>query len=186
MKRKMMILLAALVTVSVLTACGEKDPVPTGDNSDTTKPSAAQPNATGTVPGNTDTPEYYFMAGTVKLVPGEKFDAAALPAPNTTFEVPSCAFEGTDKVYNYETYEVTAFNDGKNELIYSVYLIEPTVKTPEGLAVGDDAAEIKKLYGDPKQVNGNEWVYTNGKVDIFIIVNNETVMSIEYRMVNAL
>ena len=186
MKRIMLILLAVLLAASMLTACGQKDPIPTGDNLGTTKPSVTQPDATGTSPDNTDATEYYFMAGTVKLVPGEKFDASVLPAPTTTFEVPSCAFEGTDKVYNYETFEVTAFNDGSNELIYSVYLIEPTVKTPEGLAVGDDAAQIEKLYGEPMQVNANEWVYTNGKVDIYIIVNNETVMSIEYRMVNAL
>lgn len=183
MKRTIMILLAVLLAVNTLTACGQKDPMPTQDNSDATKPSDIQPNPTQNC---TNAAEYYFMAGAVKLVPGEKFDAAALPEPNTTFEVPSCAFEGTDKVYNYETFEVTAFNDGKNELIYSVYLIEPTVKTPEGLAIGDDAAEIQKLYGEPKQINGNEWVYTNGKVDICIIVNNETVISIEYRMVNAL
>ena len=186
MKRIIMIFLAVLLVVSALTACAQKEPTPTEDNSGATKPSGTQPGVTQTIPGNMETVEYYFMAGTIKLVPGEKFDAAALPEPNATFEVPSCAFEGTDKVYNYETFEVTAFNDGTNDLIYSVYLIEPTVTTPEGLAVGDDAAQIKSLYGEPKQVNGNEWVYTNGKVDIFIIVNNETVISIEYRMVNAL
>ncbi len=186
MKRKIIILIAVLLVVGALTACSQKEPTPTVDNPGPTKPTATQPDPTQTVPNSPDAAEYYFMADTVKLIPGEKFDAAALPEPSATFEIPSCAFEGTDKVYNYETFEVTAFNDGTNEVIYSVYLLEPTVKTPEGLAVGDDAAEIKKLYGDPKQVNGNEWVYTNGKVDIYMIVNNETVISIEYRMVNAL
>lgn len=180
--KRLMILGVLVILVCALAACGTNNPEPTNPTGgESTKPSASQPDATGATTGNTDAAAYFFMAGSVKLVPCAPFDATVLPEPSSTFEVPSCAFEGTDKVYNYETFEITAFHDGEKEVIYSIYLIEPTVATPEGLAVGDDAAAVKKLYGEPQQINGNEWKYTSGDTEFLVMVNNETVLSIEYR-----
>lgn len=185
--KRLIVLLLVVVLVCTLAACGNNNPAPTkptgGEN---TKPSASQPDANENTSGNSDATAYFFMAGAVKLVPCAPFDASALPEPSSTFEVPSCAFEGTDKVYNYETYEITAFHDGEKEVIYSIYLIEPSVTTPEGLAVGDDAADVKKLYGEPQQINGNEWKYTSGDTEFLVMVNKETVISIEYRGIIAL
>ena len=102
--KRLMILGVLVILVCALAACGTNNPEPTNPTGgESTKPSASQPDATGATTGNTDATAYFFMAGSVKLVPCAPFDATVLPEPSSTFEVPSCAFEGTDKVYNYET-----------------------------------------------------------------------------------
>ena len=52
---------------------------------------------------------FSFQANGVELLPGAVFDASVLPEVSSIYQVPSCAIVGTDNVYNYETFELTAF-----------------------------------------------------------------------------
>ena len=95
--------------------------------------------------------------------------------------MPSCAIEGTDNLYDYGTVEVTAFNDGDGEIIYSVYIKDANTPTDEGLYIGDTLEQVSAIYGTDRTENGNELVYTAGKTLLVIIVENDTVTSIEFR-----
>lgn len=174
MKRILAILLALMLLAS-LAAC----------NTDT-------PNTTET-PGNTgtegtdsgeDTSEAYsFKLNGVELVPGADFKPSTLPEAAFVYEVPSCAIEGTDNVYNYETIEITAFDDGSGEIIYSIYVIDANTPTPEGLYLGDDLTVVNTLYGTDCTKNENELVYRKGKTMLILILENDCVVSIEYRAI---
>lgn len=194
MKKFALVLLAALLVFG-MTACGTAEN-PNLDQMITRAPEtepAQQQTTAATEPEETADgqetaapapalTELAFVADGVKLIPGEAFDASKLPEAASVYEVPSCAIEGTDNVYNYETFEVTAFNDGTGEVIYSVYLIDPNVTTPEGLALGDDVQTVVDLYGESYEVDGTAYVYTCGDVVLSIIIQGDTVASIEYRL----
>lgn len=126
---------------------------------------------------------FTFLAGDVELVPGAPFDSAVLPEPDSLYEVPSCAIEGTDNLYNYGTFELTAFNDGTGEVIYSILLLDPNIATPEGLALGDEGAKVTELYGPAYTQEGTALVYTGSNARLYVIVQNDAVASIEYRMI---
>lgn len=126
---------------------------------------------------------FSFTFADVKLVPGAAFDAAKLPEAASTYQVPSCALEGTDNVYNYETFEVTAFNDGKSEFIYSIYFLDPNLTTPEGLALGDTLDKVIDLYGEDYTQESTSYTYESAGTMLIIILQNDTIASIEYRMV---
>lgn len=126
---------------------------------------------------------YIFVADGVALVPGSVFDPSILPEAQSVYEVPSCAIEGTDNLYNYGSYELTAFDDGTNELIYSILLIDPNITTTEGLALGDSAAKVVELYGEGYSIQGTSWVYSSDAEQLIIILQGESVASIEYRMI---
>lgn len=119
----------------------------------------------------------------VQIVPAEAFDATAMPEALSVFQVPSCALEGTDNLYNYGALEVTAFDEGKGEFVYSIYFLDPNLTTDEGLALGDDAAKAMELYGDGYAEVGGEYIYTRSNTQLRLIVEGGTVVSIEYRMV---
>ena len=119
----------------------------------------------------------------VELIPGTVYDAAALPEPGSVYQVPSCAIEGTDNLYNYGTFELTAFDDGEKELIYSILLTDPNITTTEGLALGDDVQKMVDLYGEGYTQQGNAYVYTGDAELLYIITQNDKVASIEYRMI---
>ena len=126
---------------------------------------------------------YSFLAEGVELIPGAAFDSAALPKAASLYTVPSCAIEGTDNVYNYETFEVTAYNDGTGEVIYSIYILDPNITTPEGLALGDSVDRVVELYGEGYEVSGTAYEYFGEGTMLSLIIQGDAVASIEYRMI---
>ncbi len=185
--KKWIALLLVIFSLMGLSACGA------GDEEAGTEPRITAPMHDGTTPSEPAPTEpqgadaldlYSFTYDGIALTPGEAFDAAKLPQAKSVYEVPSCAIEGTDNVYNYETFEVTAFDDGSGERIYSVFLIDPNLKTAEGLALGDKVEKIEQLYGSGYTKEGTAYVYTKGNTILFVIVQNEAVASIEYRFAN--
>lgn len=172
--KKFIALVLALILILSLAACTE------------TKPKTTDPETTGTTAATEGTQpqegSYSFTASGVELTPGAAFDPAVLPEADFTYEVPSCAIEGTDLVYNYATFELTAYDDGSGAVIYSVFLIDANLTTPEGLAIGDDAARVTELYGSDCQKTDNQLTYTKGATQLIILLQDDTVISIEYRM----
>lgn len=197
MKKLMTILLCMLMVLS-LAACGSEEPVeeqlitrPAEETmpaapEETAAPAetaAATEAAVAAPAAAAPQGSYTFLADGVELIPGAVFDPAILPEADSVYEVPSCAIEGTDNLYNYGTFELTAFDDGTNELIYSILLIDPNITTPEGLALGDPDTKVLELYGENYTTQGTSWVYTGDAGQLILIMQGQTVASIEYRMI---
>ena len=186
MKKLIAILLAMMLVLS-LAACGAEEE----SNEDLVITRAPEAEATeAPAEGGEEAPAvdegmFTFVFDGVELIPGAAFDPAALCEAASVYEVPSCAIEGTDNVYNYETFEITAYDDGTGEVIYSIYFLDPSLTTTEGLALGDDAAKVTELYGENYVEEGTAYVYTRTDSQLFVIVENGSVVSIEYRMVVA-
>lgn len=184
--RKLIALILALMLLASLTACGSNS-----NNADTTPQTTVGDQQTPE--DTTQTPEtqnnggeeegvYSYNFDGTELIPGAVLDTAALPEADSVYQVPSCAIEGTDNVYNYVTFELTAYDDGTGEVIYSIYLIDANTPTTEGLYLGDDLAMVEELYGTGYTANGNELTYQKGETLLIIILDNGYVSSIEYRM----
>ena len=181
--RKLIAVLAMLVLIFALGACGadaesnEELMITRGTEAVEAVQEETQAEAVA------EAKVYSFVAEGVELIPGADFDPAVLPEAASLYTVPSCAIEGTDNVYNYETFEITAFNDGTGEVIYSIYIIDPNITTPEGLALGDGLDRVVELYGDGYEVSGTAYDYSSAGTMLSIIVQGDTVASIEYRMI---
>lgn len=175
MKKILSIFLAALMLLS-LCACGEDAPKQTEPNGTTqsTAPSTSEQVVVGD--------GYGFVFKGVMLTPGAEFSGEGLPEPQYFYTQPNCALEGDDTIYNYADIEVAVYNDGKKSVIQSVYIINPNLTTPEGLALGDDLTKVTKLYGDTYQTNGAEWQFIKGNMILAILTQDDFVASIEYRL----
>ena len=126
---------------------------------------------------------YTFVTGGVELVPGTAFDPGILPQAQSVYEVPSCAIVGTDNLYNYGSFELTAFDDGTGEVIYSILLTDPNITTTEGLALGDSTEKLTQIYGSNYTEQGSSRIYSGDAEQLILILQNDTVASIEYRMI---
>ncbi|MCM1541250.1 MAG: hypothetical protein NC121_08310 [Blautia sp.] len=179
--------------IAVLTACGQ-DAAPAlaqdinlgsggagnesqGENREGRTAEVPEQESTGEEEG-----VFSFVYEGAVLVPGEPVDLSTLPKCSDVAEVPSCAFGGNDKVYNFGTFELTAYLDEDEERVYSVYFIDPNLPTTEGLRLGDTVDDMKSLYGEDYEAEGTACTYTRGETLLIIITRNDVVVSIEYRL----
>lgn len=126
---------------------------------------------------------FSFTYGGVRLVPGDAFDASRLPAALATSTIPSCAFSGTDNVYTYDSIEVIAYDEGKGEHLYSIYLLDPNTSTAEGLMLGDSLEKMISIYGENYVNNGtDEYAYYRGDTILVVLAKNDVINAIEIRM----
>lgn len=199
MKRVLAILLATLLLIG-LVGCGQneqpKDPqmqttaAPAVEETDAPAEdtTAAPEEETTAAAEETTAPEqaidedgFSFVYQGVTLVPGNAFDSAALPEAESVFQVPSCAIEGTDNVYSYGDIEVTAFNDGNGEVIYSVYIVDANTPTAEGLYIGDTMDHVIAAYGEDYTQESGQVTYQKGNTLLVIVLDGDYVASIDFR-----
>lgn len=187
MMKRLIAVLMSILLLCALSACGAPAAQPattTEAAADTTAKAADDTTAAAdtTAAQDTDALESFsFTYEGVELIPGQSFDAAALPEPKSVYQVPSCAIEGTDNVYNYGTIEVTAFNDGTGEVIYSVYITDANTPTGEGLYIGDTVDQVMALYGEDGVRENGQITYSKGDTMLVIILDGEYVLSIDFR-----
>lgn len=124
MKKFIAIILAALC-VFALCACGNDGG--SGDN-DANKTAEYKP----------DYGELYYASGEVKF--GILDPAAdvltALGEPDSTFESNSCAYQGKDKFYYYDGFEVLVNDVDGTERITGITIADDTVSNPQGVKIG--------------------------------------------------
>lgn len=183
MKKLIAVLLALTVLLSFAACDNAEKP------QETTQPKVQDVETTAATVEQTEEPTeptaaaeegFCFTLNGVALIPGTVYDASALPEPTSVYQVPSCAIEGTDNVYSFDTVEITAFHDGTQEIIYAIAILDPNVTTDEGLYLGDDTARVLELYGEDYQENGTAMVYTKGNTMLSIILQGGYVVDIEF------
>lgn len=165
--KKLITVLLAAMLVFAFTACNNKAvDTSSEDNGNISKVS-----------------EFSFVVDGVTVTPGKIMPTEKLPEPQAVSKVPSNAFEGTDDVYFFGDYEITAHIEGGENEVYSVYFINSSVSTAEGLSLGDTREKMVELYGENYQANDKECIYKGEKTELCVIVQDNIVISIEMRRI---
>ncbi|MBQ1891635.1 MAG: hypothetical protein II164_04765 [Firmicutes bacterium] len=162
MKKKMAALLALVMVLSlVLCSCGGGGGNNNGGN-------------------NTGSLDYYFEVKGVKVEMKADAEAVlkALGSYKSSYEAPSCAFDGMDKIYSYGGYDILTYTADGKDFISGVVLRDDTVETPEGIAIGSKLEDVKKKY-NAKEEGSSINVYSEN-CRLLIIFDNGVVSSIQY------
>ena len=174
---KRCILLALVLTALILAACGGDVKVLGTENSD------GQQNGAGT----SFSPEgavdgYLFQTSGLTIAADAAMQPIleALGEPKQYYEAASCAFNGLDKMYTYDHFEVDSYPAPDGDRVMAVYLLDDLVATPEGLRVGDSTEKAKQLYGAAQETVGTEWIYEKGGMKLKVLFENGAVASITY------
>lgn len=100
-------------------------------------------------------------------------------------EAPSCVYEGNDKTFVYEDFEIYTYPlDGK-DLIDEIIILSSEYETSRGISVGDTVDELKKAYGDKYTDQGGLITYHKNQADkkspvIYFYTQNGVIVSIHY------
>lgn len=181
MKKKICVLAMAAVMAAGVVACGNDVKVISKDG--TTQQTV---EATGESSGAETLKGYVFEAegteGTVSVTTDIEMASVLekLGNPVKYFEAASCAFEGLDKIYTYQHFEINTYPNGEKDIISSIVLKDDLIETPEGLAIGMTKADMEAAYGTDYEEKGNMCVYTKDGMHLSVLVENGVISSIEY------
>lgn len=99
---------------------------------------------------------------------------------NTYFEAASCAFEGLDKYYSYDHFEIDTYPDGDKDYISAVVLLDDLISTDEGVSLGMTKDDVIAVYGEDYETNGSSYVYTKGSGHLTFVFKGNDIISISY------
>ena len=106
---------------------------------------------------------------------------AALGEPVSYFEAASCAFEGLDKMYTYNSVEIDTYPDEKGvDRISNIILKDDMVETPEGVSLFETKADMIAAYGENYKDEHGLLVYEKEGMKLCFILDGDEIVSIEY------
>ena len=186
MKKNVLAVLLAAGMVLALTACGESN-VKEVTREGNPVSVAEEDGGNGAEPADaTEGQEalsgYVFVSGETSIAMDMDMEKvlATLGEPKKYFEAASCAFEGLDKTYTYDHFQVTTYPMEDKDLVNGVLLLDDMIATPEGLSVGSSKDDMIAAYGeDYKEVDGL-CVYTKDGSHLQILLSDDKVVTIEY------
>lgn len=180
-----------LVTMLILAGCGGSDASSdniANNNSGNAGAADTQISTEASVTEN-DTEAAPALSGYVFSHNGVDFTVdmeangviTALGEPASYYEVPSCAFEGMEKIYDYTSFEITTYEVEDVDYIANIYLKDDLVETPEGISLYMTSADLTEAYGDNYTVAEGQYVYTKDNTKLIVIVNPDLeIISIQY------
>ena len=189
-----------LVLALVLTGCsgaGEKTVDGTVDSTTTeggklkesgnqTKKGTGASEADGS--GNTDAAVnitgYAFMSNGVPVCVNAEVASivAALGEPLSYFEAASCAFDGLDKTYTYDGFQIETYPIGDIDYVNCIILLDDMTSTPEGIRIGASSADVTAAYGTADEADDSRLVYMKDDMQLMFLLNDGKVSSIQYMM----
>lgn len=172
MKKTISVLLALMLCFA-LCACGGDDD--SGKNN----------------PNDDYTPDYgelYFASGDFKFGIMDKADDVMdkLGEPSGSFENQSCAYQGTDMVYYYDGFELTAHElDGVDRVI-GIKLSDDTVQIPQGLKIGMSYSDCESILNDiGGEMSGTVYTAKVGSTALVVGFGSDNcISSIEYAVIS--
>ena len=92
----------------------------------------------------------------------------------------SCGgFSGKDRIYYYNGFRVYTTPSERGDVVNMIELTSDAVKTPEGLTIGSNKADVTKALGAGTAV-GDNLSYEKGNMKLVFIFRDGTVTNIQY------
>lgn len=107
----------------------------------------------------------------------------ALGEPISTFEAPSCAFQGTDYIYTYDGFQINTYPLNDVNYVSSVVFMSDAVSTPEGLEIGGTKEDMIAAYGEDYTEEYDQYTYTREDSQLAVLIEDGFITSIEYQAV---
>ena len=177
--KKFAALLMSLSLCAALVACGSGNNAGQGggNGGDTSGDQGTSDSGDSAAPT-----AFVFQSNGVDIAMNAPADdiVAALGEPISTFEAPSCAFQGTDWTYTYDGFQLNTYPLDDVNYVSSVVLTSDAVSTPEGLEIGGTLEDMVAAYGEDYVEEYSQYTYTLGDSQLAVLIADGAITSIEY------
>ena len=96
------------------------------------------------------------------------------------YEAKSCAFDGMDKFWYYDSFTLQGYQKNGVDFVYSVTFMDDTVKTKEGIKIGDSKDKVTSAYGSSYKEEKGQIKYESGNMVLSFAIKDNAVTSIVY------
>lgn len=103
-----------------------------------------------------------------------------LGQPAEYFEAASCAFQGLDKIYYYNGFELGTYPKQDKDYVSYVNLLDDSVSTDQGIYLGSTMENVIAAYGEAYAEEGDSYVYRKGETKLTFILEEGVVTAITY------
>ena len=170
--KRVFALVLALMLVLTMAACGNEKPAAT------TEPQT--PAVLGPKEPDSNSWKYTIRGVDVMMHAEAAPVLEALGEAVSYTEEASCAFTGLDKTYYYGGFYLQTYPIGDADYIYSVWLVDDSSSTPEGIYIGATQAEVEAAYGADSYNGENAYILKGTTSTLTIILEDGKVSSIQY------
>jgi len=202
MRKNILLIISIILTAAVLISCGGEadvtdvpdsppDDIPapvTGNDPDPTPTPANENN--GNNNGDTDNtpvepPDFFFKIGDVIINLDENISYVIdkLGEPIGIQVLPSCAFDGDDRIYRYPGADLYTYPSGDKDFIHTIVFFDDTVRTAEGgVRLGSRLQTVLDAYGEDYQLESGMYTFTRGDTLLEFLIEDNEVIGIQYRL----
>ena len=180
-KKLLATLLALSLCLALLAGCGGNADN-SQNNSGNTSGDQSQ-NSGDTDSGENQAADLFIFTSNgveVKMIAEADPIVEALGEPVSSYEAPTCAFQGTDYIYTYDGFQINTYPLNDVNYVSSVVLISDAVSTPEGLEIGGTLEDMVAAYGEDYTEEYGMYTYTRGDSQLAVLIGDGTITSIEY------
>ena len=179
MKRILAVLLALLMMFT-LAGCGEDEDETNAE--ETAAAGDAEEETEEETEAALEGAGYVFVYNDVNvIIDAEAADIIeALGDYKSYYEATSCALDGLDKIYTYDSFEIDTYPTDDVDYISAVILKDDLVSTAEGVCIGDSLNDVTAAYGEGTEDSGY-LIYEKDDMKLCFIISDDVVTSIEYQ-----
>ena len=178
-----------------LVACGSKDegdntPGDTTNSNETGNEENNEKNVEQETDNSKDSSEdtreeiegYTFVYNNVPIPLNQKAAPILqdLGKEQSYFEAPSCAFQGLDKIYYYNGFELSTYPNQGVDYISAIDLMDDSVSTEEGVYIGSSLEDVIEAYGEGYTEENGMYTYILGETKLNFLIENNEVTAITY------
>jgi hypothetical protein len=192
------------VLIFILAACGNThsdvaldvpSPVPgqtgNGDDLGNTPDGEAPPDVdtssdNDTPPDDEPLPDFAlkFENYLIEMDQNISYVISALGEPISVFEVPSCAFDGIDRVFLYQGVQIHTYPLENDDFVHTISLRDDTISTTEGgVYLGLNMQSMLDAYGDDYEHESGMYKYTRGLTTLEFFIDDGVIMGITYGLI---
>ena len=132
--------------------------------------------------GDESDSDYAFIYATFEINIGAKWEhiEPKLGEYTDTFVAESCAYQGTDRYYYYEGFEVMTSEIDGEEILTDIFIDSADVEAVNGLKVGMGLSEMVNAMGPVDKSTDTTYTYCGDNVNVQINTSDDKIVSIEY------
>ncbi len=102
-----------------------------------------------------------YVINNTTVIPGKDFAPMleSLGEPVSFTEAASCYYDGMDKVYTYEGFEIKTYPVGDKDYVQDICMSSDAYATGEGITVGSTLEDVVAAYGEDYELIGKMYKY---------------------------